>query len=191
MTSGNGCRSSGRFQRAPPGEQEVMNNASNRMRPTAQRLTMAVLSLGAVAVVTACGSSGVTGSGGTSAPATSASGTPATGSGSASGLPCAQVTALRSTLTDLSNTPVSISSAGRLATDLAKAEQELNALKSQAGPFAAQANQLSTALNAIKTNAAAIAKSPTPTNITNLTNSVTSFKSTADPLIKEMQAACP
>ena len=75
--------------------------------------------------------------------------------------------------------------------DLTKAEQELNALKSQAGPFAAQANQLSNALNAIKTNAAALAKSPTPTNLTNLTNSVTSFKSTADPLIKEMRTACP
>jgi hypothetical protein len=165
----------------------VMNNAPSRTEPAARRLTMSVLSLGVVAAVAACGSSGLTASGGTSAPATSASGTPASGSGSA----CAQVAALRSTLTDLGNTPVSISSAGRLATDLTKAEQELNALKNQAGPFAAQANQLSNALNAIKTNAAALAKSPTPTNLTNLTSSVTSFKSTADPLIMEMQTACP
>lgn len=167
----------------------MMNDAPNRRKPTAQRLTMAVLSLGTVAVVAGCGSSVMTGPGGTSAPATSASGTSA--SASVSGVPCAQITALRSTLTDLSNTPVGISSAGRLATDLAKAEQELNALQSQAGPFAAQANQLSTALNAIKTSAAALAKSPTPTNLTNLTNSVNSFKSTADPAIKEMQTACP
>jgi hypothetical protein len=168
-----------------------MNNAPNRTKPAARRLTMSVLSLGVVAAVAACGSSGLTGSSGTSAPPTTAPGTPASGSGSASALPCAQVSALRSTLTDLSNTPVSISSAGRLATNLTKAEQELNALKSQAGPFAAQANQLSNALNAIKTSASALAKSPTPTNLTNLTNSITSFKSAADPLIKEMHTACP
>lgn len=168
-----------------------MTTASKAAKLRAQRWTTAFLSLGAIAVVAACGYSGTTNPGSTSAPATSASGTPASGSGSASALPCAQITALRSTLTDLSNTPVSLSSAGRLASDLTKAEQQLNALKSQAGPFAAPANQLSHALNAIKTNAAALAKAPTPTNLTKLTNSVTSFKSTADPLIKEMQTACP
>lgn len=168
-----------------------MNNAPSRTKPTAQRLTASVLSLGVMGVVAACGYSSITSSGSTSAPAASSSGTPASGSATASALPCAQVTALRSTLTNLSNTPVGISSAGRLAADLATAEQQLNALKSQAGPFQAQANQLSNALNAIKTSAAALAKAPTPTNLTNLTNSVTSFKSTAEPLIKEMQTACP
>ncbi len=116
----------------------------------------------------------------------------APGSASASAIPCAQITALRSTLTDLSHTSVSLTSAGRIASDLAKAEQELTALKSQStGPFAAQANQLSNPLNAIKTDAAALAKSPSPTNVTNLTNAVNGFKTTAQRLIKEMQAACP
>jgi hypothetical protein len=159
-----------------------MTNAPHRTKPTGRRWTTAALALTGVAVVAACGSSGTTSSSGSSAPAASATG---------SALPCAQISALRSTLTDLSHASVSITSAGRIASDLSQAEQQLNALKSQAGPFSAQANQLSTALNAIKTNASALAKSPTPTNLSNLTNSISSFKSTSEPLIKEMQAACP
>jgi hypothetical protein len=173
-----------------------MNNAPHRTKPTAHRWTLAVISLGGVAVVAACGSSGTggsTSSSSASAPA-AASGTHAMapGSASASAIPCAQITALRSTLTDLSHTSVSLTSAVRIASDITKAEQELAALKSQgAGPFAAQAGQLSNALNAIKTDAAALAKSPSPTNVTNLTNAVNGFKTTAQPLIKEMEAACP
>jgi hypothetical protein len=129
------------------------------------------------------------GSSGSSTPATSGSGTPASGSGSA--VPCAQITALKSTLTSISQTSVRPASAPRLASDLAQAEQQLNALKSQTGPFAAQANQLSGALTAIKNDAASLLKNPTPTNLTNLINAVNSFKSTAEPLIKEMQTACP
>ena len=153
---------------------------------------MAVLSASGVALIAACGSAGMGSSSSSAPPATSA--TAANGSGSASGaaLPCAQITALRSTLTDLNRTSVSPASAPRIASDLTKAEQQLNALKSQGtGPFAAQANQLSSALTAIKTSAAALAKAPTPSNLTNLTNAVTSFKSTSQPLIKEMQTLCP
>jgi hypothetical protein len=105
---------------------------------------------------------------------------------------CAQISALRSTLTDLSHQQVSPTSAGRIAADLGMAEQQLAALKSQGtGPFAAQANQLTTALNTIKSDAAALANDPSPGNLTKLTGAVNSFKSTAQPLIKEMQAACP
>jgi len=125
-----------------------------------------------------------------STPAASASGTPAAG-GSSAAMPCSEITALRSTLTNISNTPVSPTSVFRLASDLTKAEQELNALKSQAGPFSAQANQLSSELNQIKTNASALTQNPTSSNVTKLQNSVNSFKSTAQPLVKEMQAACP
>ena len=54
-------------------------------------------------------------------------------------------------MTDLSHTSVSPTSAPRLASDLAKAEQQLNALKGQGtGAFSAQVTQLSNALNAIK-----------------------------------------
>jgi len=172
-----------------------MMNAPNRARPTARRLGIAVLSIGGVAVVAAC-SSGTTGSSGSSAsaPAASVSGIPASGPGSASAstLPCAQVTALRSTLTDISHLSVSPGSAPRLAADLARAEQLIGALKGQGGgQFSAQVTQLSNALNAIKADAAALAQSPTPTNIANLTKAVTTFKTTAQPLIKEMQTECP
>jgi hypothetical protein len=151
---------------------------------------MAVLSLTSVTLVGACGSN-MLGSSTSSAPATSPPATNAGGSVSGFAVPCAQISGLRSTLTDITNTSVSPTSVPRLASDLAKAEQELNAVKNQAGPFASQANQLSNELNAIKSSADALAKSPTPTNLANLTNAVTSFKSTAQPLIKEIQAACP
>jgi hypothetical protein len=114
------------------------------------------------------------------------------GTASAAALPCAQISAVRSTLTDLSQTSVSLTSAGRIASDLSKAGPELNALKSQGtGQFSAQANQLSNELIAIKADASALAKSPTPSNITKLTSSLNTFKSTAQPLIREIQAACP
>jgi hypothetical protein len=167
----------------------VMNNAPGRRKPTARRWTMAVLSCSGVVLVAACGSSLSAGSSTPLTPAASGSGTPATSSGSA--VPCAQITALRSTLTSISQTSVSPASAPLLASDLAQAEQEVNALKGQAGPFATQADQLSSALAAIKNDAATLVKSPTPTNLTNLTNAVNAFKSTAGPLIKEMQTACP
>jgi hypothetical protein len=166
-----------------------MNNAPNRTKPTARRWITAVLSLSGAAVVAACGSAGIMGSGTSSAPATSAT---APGSASGSAIPCAQITALRSTLTDLTHTSVSLSSAGRIASDLTKAEQELNALKSQStGTFSAQATQLSNELDAIKSAAAALAKFPSPSNVTKLSNSISSFKSTAEPLINQMEAACP
>ena len=168
-------------------------NAPNRTRPSARRWATAALSVSGVAVVAACSSSGTTSSS-QSAPAAAMSGTHAAMSGAASGspMPCAQINALRSTLTDISHTSVSPTSASRLASDLAKAQQQLTALKSQGhGAFSAQADQLTNALNTIKADAAALAKSPTPTNISNLTSAVTSFKKTAEPVIKEMQAACP
>jgi len=161
-----------------------MNIAPNRTKPTARHLAMTVISLTGVAVVAACASSTNSSSG------SSASVTPAAGSAS-SAVPCAQIAGLRSTLTDLSHTSVSLGSAPRIAADLAKAEQELNALKNQAGPFAAPANQLSSELNQIKANASALAQSPSPSNVTKLQNSLSSFKSTAQPLIKEMQTVCP
>jgi hypothetical protein len=168
-----------------------MDNAPNRTNSTARHWTSALLGMSGVALVAGCGSYGGTSSGTPSAPATSASatGAPASASASASALPCAQISALRSTLTDI--THASLSSAGRLGTDLAKARQELDTLKSQQGPYAAQANRLANEINAIKTSAAATVKTPTPTNLTKLTSSINSFKSTAEPLIHEMQTACP
>ncbi len=174
-----------------------MTNTPHRAKPMAQRWAVAVLSLSGVAVLAACGSSGTTSSGSSAsssagAPAASASATKASaGASSSSGVPCAQITELRTTLADLSHTSVSPTSAGRIAADLGKAEQELAALKGQGGAFASQVNQLTSALDTIKTDAAALVQDPSTTNFNNLTGAVNSFKTTAQPLIKEMQAACP
>jgi hypothetical protein len=114
------------------------------------------------------------------------------GASGSSAIPCAQITALRSTLTDLSHTSLSPGSASKIAGDLTKAEQQLNALKSQGGGgFSAQANQLSNALNAIKSDAASLATNPSSANLSLLTDAIDDFKSTAQPVIKEMAAACP
>jgi hypothetical protein len=92
----------------------------------------------------------------------------------------------------LSHVSVSPASAGTIATDLTNVERQLAALKGQGtGQFSAQANQLTAAINTIKKDAQALAKSPTPTNFTKLTNSVKSLKTTAQPIIKEMQTVCP
>ena len=173
----------------------MMATTSFRAKSVSPRWTVAVLSVAGGAVLAACGSSGTPSSGSAtspSAPAASASGSKAAASGSSSGVPCAQIKALRTSLTDLSQQKVGLTSAGRIAADLTKAEQQLTALKSQGtGAFSAQANQLSSGLTAIKKDAQALASSPTPTNLTKLTGAVNSFKSTAQPLIKEMQTVCP
>lgn len=152
-----------------------------------RRWTAGALSVGAAALLAACGS--ITGGG--SSPGTS-SAPAASASASGGSIPCAQISALRTALTNLSHLSVSPSSAGQIAINLASAEQELSALKGQAGgAFSAQANQLSASLDAIKAAAAAAVRDPSPGNLTKLADSVGSFKTTAEPIIKEMQTACP
>jgi septal ring factor EnvC (AmiA/AmiB activator) len=118
---------------------------------------------------------------------------PASGpAASSSGLPCAQITSLRTSLTKLGHTTVSASSASQLSADLANVEKQLTALKGQAsGAFSAQASQLSSALSQIGKDAQNLVKSPSSANLTALTGSVQKLKTTAQPMIKEMEAACP
>jgi uncharacterized protein YaaR (DUF327 family) len=92
----------------------------------------------------------------------------------------------------LSHVSVSPGSGVTIATDLTNVERQLAALKSQGtGQFSAQANQLTAAVAAIKKDGQALDKSPTPTNFTKFTNAVKNFKTTAQPIIKEMQTLCP
>jgi hypothetical protein len=165
-----------------------MVTTTHRSKQLAARWTAAVLSIGSIAVIAACGSIG-TGSSGlnsSSAPAATASGS------GASAIPCAEISALRTSLTNLSHTAVNPATAGRLSVELTQIEQEVATLKSQStGAFSSQVNQLSADLTRIQTDAAALATDPSATNLTNLTNAVSSFKATSKPLIAEIQATCP
>jgi ABC-type metal ion transport system substrate-binding protein len=92
----------------------------------------------------------------------------------------------------LSHVSVSPGSGVTIATDVTNVERQLAALKNQGtGQFSAQANQLTAAVNTITKDGQALDKSPTPTNFAKLTNAVNSFKTTAQPIIKEMQTICP
>ncbi len=148
----------------------------------------AAVSLAAVGLLAACGSSST---GGTSAPAASPSAA-ANGSGTVSGIPCAQITSLRTSLDKLSRITVSPGSVGQASGDLATVQRELTALKSQAGgAFSAQASQLSNALSQLSKDAQTLAAHPSVSNLTNMTRAVEKLKATAQPLVKEMQTACP
>jgi hypothetical protein len=164
-----------------------MTNTTNRAKPTAARWTVAVLSIGGAAVIAACGYGG-TGSSGMQP----SSGTPTSGGGSVSTIPCSQITALRTSLTNLSHTSVNIASASQLTADLAQIEQEMATLQSESrGAFSSQVSQLSAGLDQIKTDAGALAKDPSPTNLTNLTNAVKNFKASSQLLVAQLQTICP
>jgi hypothetical protein len=164
-----------------------MTNTTHRARPTAARWTVAVLSIGGAAVIAACGYGG-TGSSGMQP----SSGTPTSGRGSVSTIPCSQITALRTSLTNLSHTSVNIASAGQLTADLAQIKQQVATLQSESGgALSSQAGEISAGLDQIKTDAAALAKDPSATNLTNLTNAVKSFKATSQLLIAQLQTICP
>ncbi len=150
---------------------------------------IAAVSLAAVGLLAACGSSST---GGTSGPSASPS-VAANGSGTFSaGIPCAQITSLRTSLDKLSHITVSPGSVGQASGDLATVQRELTALKGQAGgAFSAQASQLSNALSQLSKDAQTLAAHPSVSNLTNMTRAVQKLKATAQPLVKEMQTACP
>ena len=150
---------------------------------------LAALSLCGIGLLAACGSSSTSG---TSAPSASpsvsvsvhAASGPAT---SSSGIPCAKISSLRTSLTNLSHTTLSQASAGQLTSELANVGKQLAALKGQSGgAFSAQASQLSSALSQITKDANTLVSHPSSANLSALTEAVQKLKTTAQPIIKEM-----
>lgn len=172
--------------------------ANQRPAGTKQhKWNLAAVSLGSIGLLAACGSSATSNSTGAAAPSASppvsvsvhaASGPAA----SSSAIPCAQITALRTSLTKLSHTTVSPASAGQLTADLTNIENQVAALKGAGGgAYSAQASQLSAALTQITKDAQTLATHPTAANATALTTAVQKLKTTAQPMIKQMQTVCP
>lgn len=106
-------------------------------------------------------------------------------------VPCKEINSLRTSLTSLTHTAISPSSAGTLTKDLKNIQTQLTALKGQAGgQFSSQAQELTTSVNQIKSASKKLSTDPIGA-VRQLTTSLNSLKTKAKPAIAEMKAACP
>jgi hypothetical protein len=152
--------------------------------------SVAVLGLGGALLVAGCSTSS-TSSPGAPAPKTKSSAPSTPKSTSAAEIPCAQVKKLRTTLTDLTKTGINPSSASKLTTELKDIQSELAGLKGQAhGKFANQVDQLRVTITKISTDAKGLTSNPAGA-ITKLTSDLSKLRTTATPVIAEINAACP
>ena len=158
---------------------------------------MVVLALASAALIAGCGSSGssgsspAAGSSTTSKPAASPSSSASMSHGAAAGVPCKEIGKLRTSLTSLTKTKISPTSAGQLTKDIKNIQTELAALKGKAGgAFAGQAKSLTSSIDEVKKAAGQLNSSPM-TAISQLTTSLAGLKAKAKPAIAEMNAACP
>jgi uncharacterized phage infection (PIP) family protein YhgE len=127
-----------------------------------------------------------------SAKASPSSSAPASASPAASKkVPCKEINSLRTSLTSLTHTSISPTSAGTLTKDLKNIQTQLTALKGQAGgAFSSQAQELTSSVDQIKTASRKLSSDPMGA-IRQLTTSLNSLKTKAKPVIAEMNAACP
>jgi hypothetical protein len=150
---------------------------------------IAVLGLGGTLFAAGCSTSSTSSPG---APATTKSSAPSTSkSTSTSSLPCDQVKKLRTSLTSLTKTGINPTSASKLTTTLKDLKSELAALKGQSkGKLSGQLSQLNVTITKITTDAKGLTSNPAGA-ITKLTADLTKLRSTAGPVIAELNAACP
>ena len=149
--------------------------------------SVAVLGLGGALFVAGCGTSS-TSSPGAPAPKTKSS---APSSKSTSAVPCDQVKKLRTSLTDLTKTGINPTSASKLTTTLKDIQSELAALKGQVkGNLSHQVSQLNVTITKISTDAKGLTSNPAGA-ITKLTADLNKLRTTAGPVISEINAACP
>ena len=164
-----------------------MTNTSHEpnLLPARQPWPPAIASLGAVALLAACGS-GATGT--TAGSSTSPSEAPT----ATASISCAQVTALRAALTNLGSIRVNANTGSQIAVDLTEVETALTAMKGEiSSAFAAEAHQLSADLTTIGKHAQALAAHPSPANLRATTTAVGELKTAAGPAIAVLRTACP
>jgi hypothetical protein len=120
--------------------------------------------------------------------ATTHSGAPA----SASTAVCQHITSLRKSLESLTHTSVSPTSASTITTDLKNIQVQVTALKGMkgSGAFSAQLSQLTTAVDQVKKAASQLSSNPL-TAVQSLTKELKNLKTTVQPMIAQMKAACP
>jgi phage-related minor tail protein len=146
----------------------------------------AALSFGGALLVAGCSTSTTT-----TTPSATAKPSPSTSAPSSAAIPCAQIDELRTSLTSLTQTKVSASSASDLTKELTDIKTSLADLKSKAtGAFSTQATELSDAINGIQMAAAGLSSDPTKA-VKELTTDLANLKTKAKSFIAEMNAACP
>jgi hypothetical protein len=182
----------------------------HRLAPaTAQRWTMAVVSLTGFAMLTACGSSSTSGTAGASASAAttaqaasataraaaaarSASAERSSAAASSAAIRCGQLRALGGSLAKFTHAAVSLESAGQLAADLANVDHQLTKLKDQTTvAFSAQESQLTAAVDKIGKDARTFAEHPSDAHLDSLAAAVNNLKAAAKPVIRKIDATCP
>ncbi|HET7016225.1 MAG TPA: hypothetical protein VFI65_20050 [Streptosporangiaceae bacterium] len=157
---------------------------------TKDSLTRSVAVFGVAAALFAAGCSTTTTSS-PGAPTTKTKSSAPSTSKSTSSLPCDQVKKLRSSLTDLTKTGINPTSASKLTKTLKDIQADLAALKGKAtGKLKTQLDQLKMTITKISTDAKGLTSDPAGT-ITKLTTDLSKLKSTAGPVIAEINAACP
>jgi hypothetical protein len=163
----------------------MATSAQERARRTGR---LAATGLGCALALAACGSSGM---GGTASPP-AASSSPAPGLSSAAAAACPHLRSLRGSLTSLTRLQASPAAIGQMGADLSNIEQQLGSLRNLSGSAGANDSaQLTAALRRITLAAQAEIGSPTSARLTAVQSALTSMKNAAQPIIGQLNAACP
>ena len=153
---------------------------------------LAATGLGCAAVLAGCGSSGTSGPAAGAARPPAGSSRPAPGLSSAVAAACPHLRSLRAALTSLIRLPASPAAIPQMGADLSNIEQQLGPLKNLAGSAgASESAQLTAALRRVTLAAQAEIGAPTAARLTAVESALTSMKATAEPIIGQLNAACP
>ena len=99
---------------------------------------------------------------------------------------------MRASLTSLTRLQASPAAIGQMGTDLSNIEQQLGSLRDLGGSAgASDSGQLTAALRRITLAAQAEIGAPTAARLTAVQSALTSMKDAAQPIIRQLNAACP
>jgi uncharacterized lipoprotein YajG len=144
----------------------------------------AVLVAGAVVLMAGCQP---TSSSAGANPSASPSASPAAGPA----VPCSAVTSLRTALANLSHIKPTAAASGQIAADLTAIKTQLEALKTSAAANVAQDRSLNQAIDRLSVAASAAASHPTSATIAALATALGDVTTSVQPLIADLNAACP
>jgi hypothetical protein len=140
---------------------------------------------GAAVLMAGCGSA--TSGAGANPPATPS----ASAATSGTALPCSTITSLRMALANLTHIKPSGNASAQIAADLISIKTTVQALKATAAAYGAQAGPLDQAIDRVGSAARAAAIHPSGANISALGSALGGVKTSVQPMINEMRAACP
>lgn len=157
--------------------------------PALRRWPLAITGFGAAALLAACGLSAT---GSTAGSSTTSPPSPTPTPTATPSVSCAQVTALRTALTQLINVRVDATNGSQISADLANVDNAFTPLKNEtSSAFSAEASQISAALTTIGKHAEALSSHPSPANLRATTTAIRQLKAAAGPVIAIMRTDCP